>query len=170
MNYFELFELEVSFIIDKVALKQKYYALSRAFHPDNFTLSNADAQSEALTKTTMLNEGFKILNDKQKRIKYVLELAGVSFEEGKETVPQDFLMEMMDINEEIMEFQMDPEKEVLNQLLDKLYGLEELLDKTIDDKLVNFNLENVNYEHLSKIKEYYLKSKYLVRVKNNLSV
>jgi molecular chaperone HscB len=34
MNYFELYELPIQLKVDAVILKQKFYILSRKYHPD----------------------------------------------------------------------------------------------------------------------------------------
>ena len=98
MNYFELFDIKLSFDMCKPTLTKKYYVLSKKYHPDRFTLAGEEEQREALTKSTEVNKAYKILKDEPSRIRYILELLGKAPEEGKETMSQDFLMEMMDIN------------------------------------------------------------------------
>ncbi len=34
MNYFELFEIPVSFQVDKASLSKKYFELQKKYHPD----------------------------------------------------------------------------------------------------------------------------------------
>ena len=51
----------------------------------------------------MINKGFKILKDPDKTIKYVLEIKGLLQEEEKYELPPDFLTEMMELNERLMD-------------------------------------------------------------------
>ena len=116
MDYFELFGLERSFKIDLAALRRAYYDLNRNWHPDNFTLDQSVNQEEALSRTTTINEAFKTLSKDDSRIKYLLSIYGVIFEEGKDIVPQSFLMEMMEVNELLMEYKMEGEAEMKNEI------------------------------------------------------
>ena len=51
MNYFELYEIPIAFLIDPLALKKKYFELSRKYHPDFFSQENESEQAEALEKS-----------------------------------------------------------------------------------------------------------------------
>jgi molecular chaperone HscB len=51
----------------------------------------------------MLNKAFTTFQDPDKTIKYVLQLKGLLEEEEKYELPPDFLMEVLEINEELME-------------------------------------------------------------------
>ena len=73
-NYFEFYDLPISFDIDKKQLKRLFYQKSKAFHPDFFVQATAEAQQEALMSATINNEAYKILSKLESRIKYVLEL------------------------------------------------------------------------------------------------
>lgn len=167
MNYFDLFELPVNFTIDKEKLRKKYYALNRENHPDNFTLDNQDEQISALEKSSFINEGFKTLKDEMKRIKYTLELNGIKFEEGNESVPQMFLMEMMDINEFIFDFKMNPSDEAKNNIVSQIKSLKKRIFENVNEFINNFDFINPDKKQLELIKDYYLKRKYLNRIENN---
>lgn len=167
MNYFDLFELPVSFEIDKDKLRKKYYALNRENHPDNFTLVDQDEQMSALDKSSFINEGFKTLKDDMMRIRYTLELNGIKFEEGNESVPQTFLMEMMDINEYIFDFKMNPSEEAKKMIVSQINLLEKRIFENVMQFINNFDYNNPNEKQLELIKDYYLKRKYLNRIENN---
>jgi len=167
LNYFDLFELPVSFEIDKDKLRKKYYALNRENHPDNFTLVDQDEQMSALDKSSFINEGFKTLKDDMMRIRYTLELNGIKFEEGNESVPQTFLMEMMDINEYIFDFKMNPSEEAKKMIVSQINLLEKRIFENVMQFINNFDYNNPNEKQLELIKDYYLKRKYLNRIENN---
>jgi len=167
LNYFDLFDLPVSFSIDKNKLRKKYYALNRENHPDNFTLVDQEEQMSALDKSSIINEAFKTLKDDMLRIKYTLELTGIKFEEGNESVPQIFLMEMMDINENIFDFKMNPSDEAKTSIVSQINLLENRILENVTEFINNFDFNNLNNKQLELIKDYYLKRKYLNRIENN---
>ena len=169
MNYFELYDIAVSFKVDKKALKKKFYELSRKFHPDFYTLENEAKQAEILELSSLNNEAYKVLKDFNQRMKYVLDLKKVIAEEGKNKIPQDFLMEMMDINENLMELEFGFDEAVFNQVKSDLTATQSTLYKEIESIIENYNDHNSDPKELIEIKNYYFKQKYLLRIQENLS-
>ncbi|NUO01667.1 MAG: hypothetical protein HUU01_13755, partial [Saprospiraceae bacterium] len=107
INYFEFFGLPVSIELDEASLKRRFYENSKKFHPDFFTLESPEKQAEILELSTFNNEAWRTLSDFDSRLKYLLELKGLFGEEGTNVLPQEFLMDMMDINEAAMELEFD---------------------------------------------------------------
>jgi len=169
VNYYDLFEIPVSFEVDQEQLTRRYYALSKKYHPDKYTLKSSDKQFLALQMSTEINKGFKILVDRQKRIKYLLEFLGVKFIEGQEKVSQDFLLEMMDINEELMDYQFDKDPEKKNSILKSIERIRTSLSDRISPVMAGIDYNNPDMNALSDIKDYYLKSQYLGRLGVNLN-
>lgn len=167
MNYFELYNLPISFEVDHSALKKAFLMLSKKYHPDFFTMESAADQEEALQMSTLNNKAYKSLKDFDLRMRYVLDLAGVMEEEGKAKLPQDFLMEMMDINEAIMDLQMDYDSDSQSKIITQIDQFELELKASVSDDLIKYNGQ-ADFD-LSQIKDYYLKKKYLRRIKDNLN-
>lgn len=168
MNYFEFYNIPVSLSVDEADLKQKFYAKSKNFHPDFFTLDDVEKQMEALEMSTLNNTAYKVLIDFDKRLQYLLGLKGVLEEEGKNTIPQDFLMEMMDVNEAVMELQFDFDKETYSKLLEDVEERKEDLKVSIQDILPKTE-EGLSANDYQVLKAYYLKNKYLARVEENIN-
>src|ERR1700694_2447348 len=103
MNYFELFEIPVSLIVDQSKLSSQYFGLQKKYHPDSFANADNDEQTKGLEKSSMVDKGFNILKDPDNTIKYVLEIKGLLKEEEKYDLPPDFLMEMTELNEGLMD-------------------------------------------------------------------
>ncbi len=153
MNHFELFGLPVSFKIDKSKLALSYFELQKKYHPDFFTNSNEAEQELALEKSSQLNKALKIFKNEDETIKYVLQLKGLLEEEEKYQLPPAFLMEMMELNEELSD---DSAKEI--ELMEtELYREVKDIIEQYDDTLTIT-------QDLLKIKEYYFKKKYLQRI------
>src|SRR6478736_6369252 len=103
MNYFELFNIPVSVTVDKTSLAKKYFELQKKFHPDFFAQEDEVTQEDALEKTSELNKAFKIFKDPDATIQYLLKIKGLLQEEEKYPLPPDFLMEVMELNENLSE-------------------------------------------------------------------
>lgn len=150
-------------------MKRIFYANSKKYHPDFYTLENAEKQAEILELSTLNNEAYKTLFDFDKRMKYVLDLKGVLGEEGKNKVPNDFLMDMMDINEELMELEFDFDATKHQQLLMALKKLETTIYQEIEEIVDTYDDANTNKRDLNSLKNFYLKKRYLLRIKENLA-
>ena len=70
MTYFEFYDIPVSFKVDATALKRTFYALSKKYHPDFFTLETAEKQAEILELSTLNSQAYKTLSDFDLRMKY----------------------------------------------------------------------------------------------------
>ncbi len=169
MNYFQLYDLPVSFIVDAQEVRKKFLALSKQFHPDFFTLDNAEKQQEILDISTNNNKAFQTLSDFDKRMKYILTEKGYVVEEEKYLLPQQFLIEMMELNELIMEYK--PEGDILKKV-----EVIDAINRTDEQLLTKMNLITDNYSEATatekdyhEIKEFYYKRKYLLRLREQLN-
>jgi len=169
MNYFELFEIPVSMKIDKGSLRRKFYQLSREYHPDHTAGSTEAQQEDALRMTELVNTAYKTLNDDHERIGYLLRLKNVLSANENHQMPQDFLMQMMDINEAVDDLQSEFDQERYQALCAYLDKLENLLNIQFEINAEKFDNQEDRSQTLENIKDYYLKSKYLLRIRENLS-
>lgn len=169
MNYFEFFNIPVSFLLEETDLKKTFYANSKKYHPDFYTLESEEKQLEVLEMSTLNNEAYKTLSNFDKRMKYILDLKGTLAEEGKNQIPQDFLMEMMDINENLMELEFDFDANVFEKVGTELKSLETSLMNEVQPMLESYNDDTSDEVILKGIKNYYLKKRYLLRIHENLN-
>jgi molecular chaperone HscB len=168
MNYFELFGIPVSLKVDSAWLRRRYYELSRQYHPDMHTLAGEAEQADMLEKSALVNQAFKVLGDEQELLQYVLELKGLLADSDKYALPQLFLMEMMDINEKLMELEYDPDEEAIATLHLDVTAMEQELYSQVVGVIAGF-AETVPAVEMDKLREYYYKKKYLLRIKDKLS-
>ncbi len=170
MNYFEFFGLPVSFQVDEVALQKRFYQNSRQYHPDFHTLADNAKQEEMLELSTVNNQAWKTLSDPDRRIRYVLEIKGLLGDEtAQPALPQDFLMEMMDINEGLMELEFDFDAERYATTLQALENLEKELESGIQPLLAAWTEADGTEEQLIQVRDFFLKKRYLLRIRENLS-
>jgi len=171
MNYFELYDLPVSFHPDQTLVKQQFYALSKKYHPDFYINESAEKQAEVLELSTLNNKAFQVLKNPQKVLQYVLELKDMIGEGENYTLPQSFLMEMMDVNEVIMDLQFDPDADKLAHVIKEINSIEEALKEELISYTNGFeSADSEQKEHrLAKIKDSYYRSKYIRRLKESLA-
>lgn len=103
-EFFELFELPVSYEIDSSALASQYQKLQAQFHPDRFASEDAKTRRAAVENAALINHANDTLKDPLKRGFYLLELAGVEFNPEHHTVKDGtFLMQQMEYREQLDE-------------------------------------------------------------------
>ncbi len=168
-NYFDFYSIKPSFLLEEAALKRIFYKKSKEYHPDFYTLESDEKQAEILSLSTLNNKAYKTLGDFHRRMHHILDLHGLIEEEGKANLPQMFLMEMMDVNEEIMELQMDPNPTQQEEILKDIQSIDDQLISSIIPMTDAYDFDDPNMDQLSLIKEYYFKHKYLLRLRENLN-
>lgn len=169
MNYFDFFEIEESFFINETHLKKSFITNSRKYHPDFFTLEDNVSQDNALEMSTLNNNAYKTLKGFESRVKYILDINEVLEEEGQNNVPTEFLMEMMDINEAMMELEFDTDPSLMQQAQASVESLSQDIYQEVEPDMVQYVKGSDNaLEILTKVKDYYLKNKYLLRIKEKL--
>ena len=170
MDYFEFYKLPVSFNPDAQLVKQQFYALSKKYHPDFYINESAEKQEEVLELSTLNNKAYQVLSDPQKRLHYILELKGMLAEGENYSLPQDFLMEMMDVNEALMDLQFEPDAVKLEEIKKEIDKIAEETQQELDRLIAVFDTQNKDTEAISlaAIKDLYYRKKYLNRINDSL--
>jgi molecular chaperone HscB len=132
-NHFELFGLSPIFQLEKDALERSYREIQSRVHPDRFASAGDAERRASLQWTTRVNEAYQTLKDPVKRAAHVLELKGVDV--GFETntaMPQDFLVQQMELRESLEEAK---SAAALDNLRDGLRREMRLLEDAITEAL-----------------------------------
>lgn len=167
-NYFVFYDIPIAFTIDEAKLKQQFYTYSKQFHPDFYTQKTEAEQEYALELSVYNNKAYKVLSNFDSRMQYILQLKGVIIEGEKYNLPPDFLMEMMEINENLMKLETAPDTNKLNNLQQQISSLTQTLNRQLFSILNSLNNEFLPQELLLQVKEIYYKKKYLLRIQNSL--
>lgn len=171
MDYFQLYDIPISFNPDQTLVKKKFYALSKAFHPDFFVNESEEKQQEILAQSTLNNKAFQTLSNPDKVLPYILEVKGELIEGEKYQLPQDFLMEMMEVNEALMELEFDANEQQIKEASDKVKELEEGLNTELNSFTSEFanTSENEQQALLKQIKDIWYRKKYLLRIRESIN-
>ena len=166
MKYFELFEIPVQLRVSEEGLHRRYIELSRKYHPDYFISQPEDMQAEALEKSAMLNKAYKTFKNPDETIKYVLREKQLMEEEEKYELPPDFLMEVLEINESLMDADGADGKEAITKRID---AIAKEIYAPVSSIIEGYSEGVTTEEDLLRVKEYYYKKKYLDRIRHQLS-
>jgi molecular chaperone HscB len=103
--HFALFDLQPAFAIDLEQLAERYRELARETHPDRFADAPPREQRQALERAAQLNDAYQVLKSPSRRAHYLLGLRGGSL--PLEATVQDpaFLLQQMELREELEELQ-----------------------------------------------------------------
>ena len=162
MNYFELYGIPVSFNIDQQHLKNIFYELIGQNDADlDATKQHEYSVSE---RSSEIKKAFQIFQDQDETIKYVLQLKSLLIEEEKYEPDPQFLMEVMDINEELVELEMDEHREQLMNVEQKATHLMLKIYDDVAQVIENYKEDTYTEEELLQVKDYYHQKKYLKRI------
>ncbi|WP_090882944.1 iron-sulfur cluster co-chaperone HscB C-terminal domain-containing protein [Pedobacter rhizosphaerae] len=168
-NYFEFYHIPVAFNPDLNAIKLQFYANSKKYHPDFFANESDEKQQEVLELSTLNNKAYQVLTSPQRRLKYVLELLGIVETDEGYKLPQDFLMDMMDINEALMDLEFEPDAAKINQLKEDVAEIAKGLDHELEHLTQAYDTSNTDKESvLATIKDIFYRQKYVARIQEKL--
>ena len=163
MTYFNLFNIPVQLKVDTKSLSSTFFALSRKYHPDYFANATEEEKEEALEQSSLLNKAWKTFQKQDELIKYVLQLKGLLMDDEKYSLDPDFLMEVMDLNEALMDGG-DTDAEFSNRLAAMQLEIYQPVAAIIENYQEGVTTES----DLLKVKEYYYQKKYLDRLQKGL--
>jgi molecular chaperone HscB len=167
MNYFDFYSIPESFNPDQAILKKKFYQFSKQYHPDFYANEDDAKQQEILELSTLNNKAYQTLSDPAKRLEYVLRLHDLVSEGAKPQLPADFLMEMMDINERLMEVD---DADQLGHITAEVLAIEGDIVESLLALITDYEQldDTAKESRLNDIANIYFKQKYLLRIKESL--
>ena len=101
-NYFELFDIPVSYDVDFDQLQHRYRELQKATHPDKYASASSQERKISMQQTSLINQALHTLKHPVERAMYLLQLKGIDFTMDNETtMDASFLMEQMEMREQL---------------------------------------------------------------------
>ncbi|KAI4454371.1 iron-sulfur cluster co-chaperone protein hscb [Holotrichia oblita] len=148
-NYFKVFNLDVTYDVNQKALTNSYRKMQSVLHPDKFS-NKSDIEKEISAEySSLVNKAYNTLQTPIKRAIHLLSLNNETISEDNKSDNPEFLMEMMEVNEEIDEAD-SPEK--LKSLRERN---NRMLNKCSEEVSQHFKDNNIE-----KAKEAIIKMKY----------
>jgi molecular chaperone HscB len=174
MDYFEVFGLPRILGIDPAALEKTFHELSRKYHPDYFSTASPSEKTQAVRMTALINDAYRTLRHPVRRVEYLLNLYGLKSDGSK--VPQELLMEVFEINEQLEEVkagrasieEIDSLRALIKEKRERFDA--ELRQASLDwDELVKSGAsEGKQKEHLAKLAEILSESSYIRNLEREL--
>lgn len=163
MNYFELFNITPHIFIDTTTLKKTFFALSRKFHPD--TLGSALQTENTLLNAAEINNAWETFKSTDKTIHYILTINNQIADNEKYPIDNTFLMEIMELKEQLMDAEMDENNHLLIKVKTEMDAIENKLNSSLVQINNQFLSTGITALNLQLLKDHYYKLKYIK--KNN---
>lgn len=138
ISYFRIFDMDEMFDIAILKLQEDFKNLQRIFHPDKFSLRSEIEKEISAQISTLINVAYKTLLDPLSRAVYLLNLNGITIEEDTQLNDSEFLMEMMELNEQIAIYE---DAEELVKIQDEIF---EKYNELIGNISASFKSNNLN--------------------------
>lgn len=131
-NYFDLFEIPVSYDVDLARVQHRYRELQKAVHPDKYANAGSQERRISMQHTSLINQALHTLKHPVERAMYLLQLKGVDFTmDNQTTMDAAFLMEQMEMREklEAVRDSADPLEELDNMLASVKSSMSSMADE-----------------------------------------
>jgi molecular chaperone HscB len=101
-NYFDLFEVPVSYDVDLSSLQHRYRELQKRVHPDKYASGSSQERRVSMQQTSLINQALHTLKHPVERAVYLMQLKQPNFHmDNQTTMDAAFLMEQMEMREKL---------------------------------------------------------------------
>ncbi|CAL7946069.1 unnamed protein product [Xylocopa violacea] len=117
ITFFDLMGIPASYDVKVTEIQNKYKELQKQLHPDKFGAKSNKEKELSEILSSLVNKAYSTLSHPLKRGLYMLELNNITISEETDNINAEFLMEIMEKNEEIDDAADDEEK--IKKLVEK---------------------------------------------------
>ncbi|MGZ8394219.1 MAG: Fe-S protein assembly co-chaperone HscB [Nitrospira sp.] len=103
-DYFTCLGLPRLLTIDATALENKFYEMSRSFHPDFYQTKTDTERTISLGNSALLNAAYRTLKDPIQRAEYLVRLEAGSVKEIRNQPPADLFEEILSLQDDLEAF------------------------------------------------------------------
>ena len=101
-NFFELFDLPITYDVDLTKVQPRYMQLQKQVHPDKFANASDREKSLSMQQTSWVNEAKTTLENPVLRAIYLLKLKGLDINlDNETTMDAVFLMQQLEMRERL---------------------------------------------------------------------
>lgn len=167
-NFFELFELPVSYAVDLNKVQQHYMALQKQLHPDKFASASDQQKRLSMQYTSWINEAQATLKDPVLRALYLLKLKDLDINfDNETTMDAAFLMQQLEMRERLEDIRQKSGK----QEADSLIALDALAKevKTSSEEMMTGFKNSYESEALDDAREWIRKLQFMQKAKKEIN-
>lgn len=163
-NYFELFGLPATYVVDMQMLRDRYRELQGLVHPDRYAATSSDAEKrQAQQAAGHVNMAFETLKEPILRAQYLLKLHGIDMELHSETTRDTaFLMEQLELREELEEIRSSDDS--LDLIAEFMQRVSAMLKNLISSIALDFDTPSAG--QLEDVRETIRKMQFLNKLYN----
>ena len=163
-NFFELFDLPVSYEVDLKKVQQHYMDLQMQVHPDRFANGSDQEKRLSMQQTSWLNEAQATLKDDVLRASYLLKLSGLDINlENETTVDMDFLMQQLEMRERLENINREA-----TDSLDELDSMAKKVKQTSADMMTAFS-QSYKDNNFDEAREWISKLQFMQKAKKEIN-
>jgi molecular chaperone HscB len=170
IDLFAFYGITPSLVLDEEFLRSEYVKIQKEWHPD-FHSTNPAMMDKAMEKTAMNNKAWNSLRTLQGRTEVILAITGRLSSGQKNVLPQDFLMEMLDLNDSISEAN-EGNRQAMSQseslLNERETELETELQQLVEMAEASKTAAGYEPNALDQLQNWWQKMRYLNRLRKNL--
>jgi molecular chaperone HscB len=148
IDHFQTFGIPRTLTALPAVLERRFHELQRSYHPDKHVSAEDAAKTEALDKSSSINQAYRVLRDPHQRMKHLLAIHGMSVDSQKQ-VPNNLLMTVMEVQEKLaeLEFSKDPRTVAkvnrdLAPFADQFEEMSEIVDTKLETLAVQWDKGN----------------------------
>jgi len=172
-NFFELFDLPVSYDVDLNKIQQHYMTLQMQVHPDKFANGSDQEKRLSMQQTSWLNEAQATLKDDVLRASYLLKLKGLDINlENETTVDMDFLMQQLEMRERLEKIKQDSinpgETDSSIAQLDELDAMRKAVKQTSMEMMAAFS-QSYQTDKFDEAREWISKLQFMQKAKKEIN-
>ena len=161
-NFFELFELPVSYQVDLSQIQKKYMDLQKQVHPDKFANASDAEKRLSMQQTSWINEAQTTLKDPVLRATYLLKLKGTDINlENETTMDAAFLMQQLEMRERLEHIKKEDDP------LDALDAMAKELKTSTQDMMAAFS-EAYEAGQIDDAREWIRKLQFMQKAKKEI--
>ncbi|XP_017043419.1 iron-sulfur cluster co-chaperone protein HscB [Drosophila ficusphila] len=135
INYFKLLSFPTQFSLESQKLTKSFRQLQTIVHPDKYSNKTSREQSNSADWSSLINKAYKTLSTPIERGQYLLQLEGEQMPQDNSALNKEFLMAMMERNEEVEDADDNQTLENLNsQLIKELEAMSQKLNTLFEAK------------------------------------
>lgn len=157
-NYFQLFNLPESCVLDQDKLSEAYRVQQQEIHPDRFANAPEPEKLRAIQLSSYLNEAYETLKSPLRRAAYLLSLREIDVENvDQNDLGMELLLEQIQLREQLDELPMD------DSALDELDRLRMEVRVKLDSRQAKF-AEHFEQEQFADAKKIYHELQFLYKL------